>query len=276
MQRRIFASGLAYTETTLTDGKSLAFSGTPRTDANTPPRFTLAISFSAVLAFENPGDHHRTAVLCGEYCRAPNITNGSGDEHRLTGPNSGAYGDQLVTSCCNQRQSSGLDEIEPRGNLGKAGCLDDAKFGIRPVGHREHLVADSKSRHSGPDFEYRSGEVYSNDAGKLDRSGIFCGSRTPHYVERVDARGSDSHQYFTRSRNWIRILFEFQFFGPAIFVNNDCFHYLPPLCATWSRACETPVTSALNAATSSAAANLDRLEKKRVSFRPSHMTMDGD
>src|SRR6267378_3909511 len=209
------------------------------------------------LAFENPSDHLRAAVLCGEYCRAPHVTNGSGDEHRLTGLNSRAHGDQLVTSCRNERQCRRLDEIKPHGNLCKAGSLDDAKFSISLVGHREHLFADSKSRHSRPHFENRSREVYSDDTGELDGSGISCGSRTPHDVEGVDAGGGDPNQGFTCSRNWIGKLFELQFFRSSIFVNNDRFHHLPPLCATWNRACETAGTSALNAATSSAAANLD-------------------
>src|SRR5215469_3766886 len=43
-----FGLGVEYTGTTSTAGYSCAFRGAPTTDAKTPPRLTLAISFSAV------------------------------------------------------------------------------------------------------------------------------------------------------------------------------------------------------------------------------------
>src|SRR5580692_11571126 len=46
------------------------------------------------LAFENPGDHYRAAILRSEYRRAPDVADGSGDEHRLTCLNYGSHRDQ--------------------------------------------------------------------------------------------------------------------------------------------------------------------------------------
>ncbi len=153
------------------------------------------------------GDHMRAHIFRCPDRAASHAPQGSGDEDRLPFADARSETDELFSGQCHQRQSSRGDNLEPLGNLGQVRRLDRAKFGVRLLRTRKHLIARLEARHAGADRANRPRKVASKNARKVDGESCLrlAGAHLP--VHRVDAGRGDADDHLAlRSLGIVKIL----------------------------------------------------------------------